>query len=153
MKNKQKEDISLILTISIPILLGIGTACFLFSNEYLIENLSDVMKEAVTLLVTLFGFILASLSILISFEGNEKTKQLRESRHYKKILGVHLMSDIWMFFGTGCLFGFNIFGLLNKTVAWVFVLIVSVSFYYLAIVLFYLAIMIGTLFVKKTNYH
>ena len=153
MNNKKKKDISLILAIVIPLLIGVVLATVSVFNDYLKNNLNVILMDAVTLLVTLFGFILASLSILVSFEGNEKTKQIRESRHYKRILGVHLVSDIWMFLGVCCLFAFKIFGVLNGIAVWIFVLVVSVSFFYLALVLFYLAVMIGTLFVEKKKYY
>lgn len=153
MNNKYKKNIFFILLIILPILFGIAIACMFFSNDFLKENLSSILMDTVTLLSTLFGFILASLSILVSFEGNEKTKQIRESRHYKKILGIHLISDIWMFLGMAFLFGCHVFGLITEIVSWIFVLVISVSFIYLVLVLFYLAIMIGTLFVEKIKYY
>lgn len=152
MDNKQK-NVRVILLIIGPILFGMIIASAYFANEFLENNLSEILKNTVNLLATLFGFILASLTILVSFEGNEKTKQIRNSRHYKKILGIHLISDIWMFFGMSCLSVCNMFGLINKTVSWMLIWIVSVSFAYIVIVLYYLAIMIGTLFVEKKEYY
>lgn len=151
LNNKQKK-FQIVLFIIIPRLLGIIIASTCFTNEFLIDNLNQILIDANILLVGLFCLTLVSLFILLNFKGNEKTMQIRESWHYKKILYVHLLSVTWLFLGLNCLFVCHLLDLISKTISWILILIMTVSFIYSVIVLFYLTIMISTLFVKKKKY-
>lgn len=144
---------SFILLLIIPIILSILTAGCLYENAEFINNFEYLLGDFIGIMATLFGFVLTSLSILLAFEGNEKTKQLRDSRHYKTILGTHLISVVCMLIALILFFVFYTFRVINNITRFMFLMITLVTFIYLILSLFYLILMIITSFHKKPKYH
>ena len=149
----QQNIKTFVVNIFIPILIGIFIAVQLYQTKTLINNLNNVLGSMIGIIATLFGFIITALSILLTIQGNEKTKQIRDSKHYKTILLTYLIAAFYMLVSLLIFIIFYSFGIVNKFVSFIYLFLTTVCFVYLILALIYLGIMILTLFHKKIQYH
>lgn len=149
----KKIRFDIIVILILPLIIGSIIARMAFMNEQILLNLDSLLFEMATILATLFGFVLTAMSILLAFEGNERTQRIRESRHYKKILICYILTNVYMLVSICFFFGAHAFCSINEYVSLFFVLLSSVCFIYLMLVLFYFIIVILTVFVTPPKYY
>lgn len=145
--------ITLFLTIAVPIIISCIVSVLKFKDKILLQNLESLLENITGIMATLFGFILTALSILLAFEGNEKTRQLRDSRHYKTILGTYLISALYMLLGLIIFVVCSSFSIINERACFIYIFFTTICFLYLLLSLYYLVLMVITLFHKKKEYH
>lgn len=74
------------ITIFIDIALSIIFTYFIEAYHNILNNYANELNTSLTFLITLFGFLLTSLSILIGLSDREFIKALKESGHYRTFL-------------------------------------------------------------------
>lgn len=91
-KAKTKHKIRRCLIACVPIIIGVFASCialhlmnkynYQIDKSYIINIISTILD----LWGTLLGFIITAESVLIAFDGNTLTKEIKETQHFKTVL-------------------------------------------------------------------
>lgn len=149
----KKIRFDIIAIFTLPIIIGSVVAVKTFANAQILLDLDSLLVEMSTILATLFGFVLTAMSILLTFEGNERTKRVRDSRHYGKILLCFIITNVVMLISMSVFFGAHALKVLNEMVSFIFVALSCICFIYLLLVLIYFIIVILTVVVEPLRPH
>ncbi len=142
-----------LLNFVLPLAISCVLAILFYKCDALKKNISDLIENIIGIIATLFGFVITALSILLTIQGNEKTKQIRESRHYKKILLTYAFASIIMLFSLIAFIIIYSFSINSRVVCFIYILCTTLCMTYLIIALWYLALIILTTFHKKKKYY
>lgn len=78
----------------------IAIICIFIMNKYHLSMIKEAntgiefLKILIELWGIIFGFILTAVSVLATITGDEFTKRLRKSKHYKSILFAYCISSV-----------------------------------------------------------
>jgi len=155
MNAKIKHIRALLLISTIPLILSIITSWIILfclgKIEYKINDtvMIDIVKMMLGIWGTLLGFIITAVSILIGFNGSERTKEIIESRHYKTILYTYMITCFVLLLSIATFVPVVIINSFNYMWFLIFLTSLLISLIYVFLCLLYLTLIITTALKKK----
>lgn len=103
---------------------------------------SSVIDTMLTIWITLMGFVITAVSILIAFDGSEYTKEIRESGHYKTVMYMYLYTSFVLFIAICVFIPVNIISIWNMAILIIlnFFIILSLELFLLCIIFLFLVL-------------
>lgn len=103
---------------------------------------SSVISTMLTMWITLIGFVITAVSILIAFDGSEYTREIRESGHYKTVMYMYLYTSLILFIAICVFIPINIIGDWSMTILTTlnFFTVLSLESFLLCIVFLFLVL-------------
>jgi|GEM_PF-912330 len=154
-EKKQMKAMSLICILPLVISCAISWLIVLLAKRagYVIDCvvMIEIVKTMLGIWGTLLGFIITAVSILIGFNGNERTKDIMNSRHYKTILYTYMITCFTLLL---CIAIFIPVVMINKfslNLLYIFSSTLIITLIYVFLCLLYLTLIIVTALKKKNN--
>lgn len=152
MKNQKVDKKAIIVTSSIPVILGIiiiGISFYTMKDSKIKADSIRILSFVNTMLgiwVTLLGFMITSLSILVGFKGSERTQIFMESKHYSTILYMYIITCIELFLCLIIYVPVVLIGKINLILYSILMGVLFITAIYILLCLLYLLLIIITVF-------